>query len=108
MSTDSTALSREPCKHTTAAAGVNEQCAVCHDRCERCQQGEPQVTLSVCCSSHGKKLCHRDYRLTHFVEVCGCSRCEAEDLPRIYPPSPLPPPNRLLGHTADGNPARPL
>lgn len=54
--------------------------------CERCQKAEPEVTLSVCCSSHGKTLCHRDYRLTHFVEVCGCSRCEAEGLPRIYPP----------------------
>lgn len=61
------------------------------ERCERCQKSEPEVTLSVCCSSHGKTLCHRDYRLTHFVEICGCRRCEAESLPRIYPPKPLSP-----------------
>ncbi|MFF0821186.1 hypothetical protein ACFYUR_12445 [Micromonospora haikouensis] len=37
----------------------------------------------VCCSSHGKRLCHLCYRRTHFVEVCvaGCQQCAAEGLP---------------------------
>ncbi len=37
-----------------------------------------------CCSAHGHiLLCHRCYRRTHFVEVCGseCASCAAEGLP---------------------------
>lgn len=51
--------------------------------CDRC----PKPSAGVCCSSHGKDLCHEDYRLTHFVEVCGCRQCEAEGLPKILPRS---------------------
>lgn len=47
-------------------------------RCERC----PTPAQGVCCSSHGKVLCHRCYRTTHFVQVCveGCDACQAEGL----------------------------
>lgn len=43
----------------------------------------------TCCSSHKKDLCHRCYRLTHFVEVCGstCPECAAEGLPVVFPSS---------------------
>ncbi len=46
--------------------------------------------VGLCCSSHDKFLCHRCYRLTHFVEVCSetCKQCEAEGLPMIYPARP--------------------
>lgn len=39
----------------------------------------------TCCSSHGKHLCHRCYRRTHFVEVCiaGCKDCAREGLPVV-------------------------
>lgn len=49
--------------------------------CVRC----PTPAQGVCCSSHGKALCHRCYRLTHFVEVCaeGCKACQAEGLPAV-------------------------
>lgn len=49
--------------------------------CERCTTA---AAVSRCCSSHGKNLCHRCYRQTHFVEVCvaGCSACAREGLPR--------------------------
>lgn len=50
--------------------------------CPRCIR---TGTFEPCCSSHGARLCHRCYRLTHFVEVCGCQKCDAEGLPRIYP-----------------------
>jgi len=36
-----------------------------------------------CCSSHAAPLCHRCYRLTHFVEVCGCQTCIRDGLPKI-------------------------
>ena len=36
-----------------------------------------------CCSSHDAVMCHLCYRLTHFVEVCGCPTCLADGLPRI-------------------------
>lgn len=39
-------------------------------RCEFC----PDLAEAPCCSAHGKMLCHSCYRLTHFVEVCRCSR----------------------------------
>ncbi|GGM52776.1 hypothetical protein ACFFX1_55360 [Dactylosporangium sucinum] len=47
--------------------------------CARCTK----PSAGVCCSSHGKQLCHLDYRRTHFVEVCvaGCRDCVAEGLP---------------------------
>lgn len=37
----------------------------------------------ICCSSHGKSLCHGCYRRTHFVEVCSaaCAACAREGLP---------------------------
>ena len=40
---------------------------------------------SLCCSSHGKRLCHGCYRRTHFVVVCveGCPECVAEGLPVV-------------------------
>lgn len=43
----------------------------------------PTAARGVCCSSHGDLLCHRCYRMTHFVEVCvaGCTACKAEGLP---------------------------
>jgi hypothetical protein len=48
--------------------------------CERCKA---TPAASVCCSAHGKKLCHLCYRRTHFVGVCveGCQECAAEGLP---------------------------
>lgn len=50
-----------------------EPCARCHD----------VASTGQCCSSHGKELCHRCYRRTHFVEVCvaGCEDCAREGLP---------------------------
>lgn len=59
------------------------------NKCDRC----PKPSAGVCCSAHGKELCHEDYRLTHFVEVCGCSECDAEGLPKILgrsQPKPAP------------------
>jgi hypothetical protein len=50
--------------------------------CWCCQRIRPTY---VCCSSHRKALCHGCYRRTHFVEVCGCQRCDCEGLPRVYP-----------------------
>ncbi|MFY1686423.1 hypothetical protein [Plantactinospora sp. WMMB782] len=43
----------------------------------------------TCCSSHDKLLCHRCYRLTHFVERCteSCRECAAESLPLILTPA---------------------
>lgn len=60
--------------HTTATNPLG-------DRCERCSA----PVWMVCCSSHGKLLCHHCYRLTHFVEVCveGCTACAAEGLPVV-------------------------
>jgi hypothetical protein len=43
--------------------------------CERCGEQADHDT-ATCCSSHGKVLCHRCYRRTHFVERCGCGREE--------------------------------
>jgi hypothetical protein len=53
------------------------------ERCEHC----PAASTGVCCSSHGKTLCHRCYRQTHFVEVCvdGCRDCDREGLPLKLP-----------------------
>jgi hypothetical protein len=50
--------------------------------CYRCRT---KPAASICCSSHGQELCHRCYRITHFVEVCveGCGDCAAEGLPII-------------------------
>lgn len=41
------------------------------------------AAAGICCSSHNDELCHRHYRLTHFVELCveGCTACAAEGLP---------------------------
>ncbi|MEV5819239.1 hypothetical protein AB0L22_08700 [Micromonospora haikouensis] len=49
--------------------------------CVRC--AATAAADGVCCSSHGKHLCHLCYRRTHFVEVCvaGCTQCTAEGLP---------------------------
>ncbi|XTZ18155.1 hypothetical protein ACQSSU_12675 [Micromonospora echinospora] len=49
--------------------------------CSRCET--TPAAPGICCSSHGKRLCHLCYRRTHFVEVCvaGCSDCAAEGLP---------------------------
>lgn len=49
--------------------------------CERCGLAPGE---SDCCSSHQKWLCHKCYRVTHFVEVCGasCTKCQAEGLLR--------------------------
>lgn len=38
-------------------------------------------TVSICCNAHGKSLCHKHYRLLHFVEICGCTDCKEENLP---------------------------
>lgn len=43
------------------------------DTCDICQ-GAPSRTYTPCCSSHGKVLCCRCYRLSHFVET-GCECC---------------------------------
>ena len=50
--------------------------------CEFCGEN---ATEQPCCSSHGKTLCHRCYRRTHFVEVCvaGCKDCAAQGLPVV-------------------------
>lgn len=57
-----------------------------HVLCVRCLMTRAD---GVCCSSHDRRLCHRCYRLTHFVEVCGCAACDRENLPRIYPERPV-------------------
>lgn len=57
--------------------------------CIRCLS---KPSVGPCCSSHDRYLCHGCYRITHFVQVCGCSACDAEGLPRIYPPEPEPAP----------------
>lgn len=31
-----------------------------------------------CCSTHKARLCHRCYKRTHFVEVCGCAFCKRD------------------------------
>jgi hypothetical protein len=51
-------------------------------KCERCDN---RPAVSRCCSSHDKNLCHRCYRITHFVEVCSktCALCAAEGLPKV-------------------------
>lgn len=51
-------------------------------KCERCNNRPP---VSRCCSSHDKNLCHRCYRITHFVEVCAakCEYCAREGLPKL-------------------------
>lgn len=56
------------------------------DLCARLNCCKPAVgEPHGCCSSHKKRLCHRCYRLTHFVEICveGCPECAAEKLPLI-------------------------
>ena len=55
----------------------------------RCQLCRVAVHVGQCCSFHGKNMCHRCYRVTHFVEVCvkGCTECAHENLPLIYPPT---------------------
>jgi hypothetical protein len=47
--------------------------------CQRCALAPAE---SECCSSHQKHLCHKCYRVTHFVEVCSptCSKCQREGL----------------------------
>lgn len=47
------------------------------------RDGQPADAL--CCNAHKALLCHRCYRITHFVEVCvaGCTACAREDLPVI-------------------------
>jgi hypothetical protein len=47
--------------------------------CERCGKDADHST-ETCCSSHGKVLCHRCYRTTHFVGSCPCPHpyCAAE------------------------------
>ena len=43
--------------------------------CWRC--GKPvDHSTPLCCDSHRKPLCHRCYKRLHFVEVCGCSKCQ--------------------------------
>jgi hypothetical protein len=48
-------------------------------RCVRCKTGD---ATGLCCEAHGKQLCHRCYRRTHFVEACveGCTDCAREGL----------------------------
>lgn len=48
--------------------------------CIRCINTQ---AAGICCSSHGKKLCHLCYRRTHFVDICAatCGECAAEGLP---------------------------
>jgi hypothetical protein len=47
--------------------------------CIRCKE---TPSAGLCCSSHKAALCHRCYRRTHFVEVCGstCRDCEREGI----------------------------
>ena len=52
------------------------------NECVRCHKAQSD---GLCCSSHLKQLCHRCYRVTHFVEVCGCETCIEQGIPRIYP-----------------------
>lgn len=53
-------------------------------KCVRCQTADAD---GLCCSSHDALLCHRCYRRTHFVEICGvaCSRCAREGLDPTKP-----------------------
>lgn len=52
------------------------------NHCIRCKM---KPADGICCSSHGKRLCHGCYRQTHFVEVCvaGCSACTREGLLQV-------------------------
>lgn len=61
--------------------GVEEGVTVVNATCVRCHT--TAAAPGVCCSSHGKQLCHLCYRRTHFVEVCvaGCRDCAVEELP---------------------------
>jgi hypothetical protein len=51
-----------------------------HPACQRCKAA---AAVGDCCGSHHKRLCHRCYRVTHFVAMCGCNLCAAENLPEI-------------------------
>jgi hypothetical protein len=48
----------------------------------RCVGCKAAPTAGICCSSHGKELCHGCYRRTHFIETCGaaCAECAREGL----------------------------
>jgi hypothetical protein len=46
------------------------------ETCVRCSAPADHTT-ETCCSSHGKVLCHRCYRRTHFVEWCDCILCSS-------------------------------
>lgn len=67
--------------------GENGPVATSPPICVRCLLARD---VSQCCSSHGHDMCHRCYRLTHFVEVCSeeCTRCKAENLPKILAGGP--------------------
>jgi hypothetical protein len=47
-----------------------------------CIQCKKTPSTGLCCSSHKAALCHRCYRRTHFVEICGstCQDCAREGL----------------------------
>lgn len=65
-----------PCKRFVAATEV--AVAPKTVSCIQCESD----SVGLCCSSHKAALCHRCYRLTHFVEICGsaCDSCAREGL----------------------------
>lgn len=85
----------EPCcqakknlKRGNYKSPLAEPPAVTLPPCIRCRTAE---STGTCCSTHGKLLCHRCYRRTHFVERCaaGCERCAREGLDPMKWPEPV-------------------
>lgn len=55
------------------------------ERAETCERCGEVTDEGSCCSAHNNLLCHRCYRWTHYVEVCGCAACVRDRIPRIFP-----------------------
>jgi len=73
-----------PVANKPAAA---EEPAAAPVACIRCKGVN---SAGLCCSSHNAALCHRCYRLTHFVGRCveGCGECAREGLDPMQWPAP--------------------
>lgn len=68
------------------------------ERGEICECCGATTDEGPCCSVHKGLLCHRCYRYTHHVEVCGCERCVRP----LHDPSEVPSPcKRCCGVLAD-------
>lgn len=68
--------------------------------CTRCDMAG---AVALCCTGHGKQLCHRCYRVTHFVEICSpsCPDCAREGLNPAAAVGDRPPGFRLPGGGSD-------